>query len=222
MSARGKQGTANLLTAGKINSGQMKVFIPTGVIFTEGMNSPDSSRLIERCIEGDEQAIEVFVRQYETDVFRLTLSILQDASEAHEATQDTFIAALKALSRYQEKSSLKAWLYTIAVNASRSRLRKRKVLEKLRNALTVVFQFETRKQPTLEESVIQNEKETVIWNALNELDERHRMVMVLKYFQDLSTKEIAEILSIREGTVHSRLHTARDRLRDALASLKRD
>lgn len=200
----------------------MKVFIPAHVNFTEGMNSPDSSRLIERCIEGDEQAIEMFVRQHETDVFRLTLSILQDPGEAHEATQDTFIAALKTLSKYQEKSSLKAWLYTIAVNASRSRLRKRNVLEKLRNALTIVFQFETRKQPTLEESVIQNEKETAIWNALNGLDEKHRMVMVLRYFQDLPTKEIAEILSIREGTVHSRLHAARDRLRDALTGLQRD
>ena len=101
-------------------------------------------------------------------------------------------------------------------------MRKRKVLEKLRNALTVVFQFETQKQPTLEESVIQNEKETAIWNALNELDEKHRMVMVLRYFQDLSSREIAEILSLSEGTVHSRLHTARERLRDALTGLQRD
>ncbi len=200
----------------------MKVFVPTLVNFTEGINSSDSSRLIEGCVKGDGQAIEVFVRQHETDVFRLTLSILQDPSEAHEATQDTFIAALKVLSKYQEKSSLQAWLFTIAVNASRSRLRKRKVLEKLRNALTVVFQFETQKQPTLEESVIQNEKETAIWNALNELDEKHRMVMVLRYFQDLSSREIAEILSLSEGTVHSRLHTARERLRDALTGLQRD
>ena len=200
----------------------MKDFIPAHVNFIEGMNSPDSSRLIKRCIEGDEQAIEMFVRQYETDVFRLTLSILQYPSETHEATQDTFIAALKALSTYREKSSLKAWLYTIAVNASRSRLRKRNVLEKLRNALTVVFQFETRRQPTLEESVIQNEKETAIWNALNGLDEKHRMVMVLRYFQDLSSKEIAEILSISEGTVHSRMHNARERLKIALEELHGD
>ena len=81
----------------------MKVFIPARVNLTEGMNSPDSSRLIERCIEGDEQAIEMFVRQHETDVFRLTLSILQDPGEAHEATQDTFIAALKVLSKYQAR-----------------------------------------------------------------------------------------------------------------------
>ena len=85
-----------------------------------------------------------------------------------------------------------------------------------------MFQFETQKQPTLEESVIQNEKETAIWNALNELDEKHRMVMVLRYFQDLSSREIAEILSLSEGTVHSRLHTARERLRDALTGLQRD
>lgn len=186
------------------------------------MHPSDSSRLIASCLEGDEQAIETLVRRHETDVFRLALSILQDSSEAHEATQDAFIATLKALPNYREKSSFKAWLYTITVNTSRSRLRKRKVLEKLQNALTIVFQVETRKQPSLEETVVQNEKEKTIWNALNKLDERHRIVMVLRYFQDLPTKEIAEILSLSEGTVHSRLYNARERLRIALEELHGD
>ncbi|MFN8387179.1 MAG: RNA polymerase sigma factor [Anaerolineales bacterium] len=186
------------------------------------MEYSDPARLIERCIEGDDQAIEIFVRRHETDVFRLAFSVLQDPSEAREAAQDTFITALKALPNYQERSSLKAWLCTIVLNVSRNRLRKRKVLEKLHNTLTVVFQIETRKQPTVEESVIQTEKEKAAWNALNELDEKHRMAMILRYFHELPVHEIAEILSVSEGTVHSRLHTARKRLRIALKEIHGD
>ena len=200
----------------------MKVFPLTRVNYTEGMEYSDPARLIERCIEGDDQAIEIFVRRFETDIFRLVFSVLQDPIEAREAAQDTFITALKALPNYQERSSLKAWLCTIALNVSRNRLRKRKVLEKLHNTLTVVFQIETRKQPTVEESVIQTEKEKAAWNALNELDEKHRMVMILRYSQELPVHEIAEILSITEGTVHSRLHTARKRLRIALKEIHGD
>lgn len=200
----------------------MKVFPLTRVNYTEGMEYSDPARLIERCIEGDDQAIEIFVRRFETDIFRLVFSVLQDPIEAREAAQDTFITALKALPNYQERSSLKAWLCTIALNVSRNRLRKRKVLEKLHNTLTVVFQIETRKQPTVEESVIQTEKEKAAWNALNELDEKHRMVMILRYFHELPVHEIAEILSITEGTVHSRLHTARKRLRIALKEIHGD
>ena len=200
----------------------MKVFPLTRVNYTEGMEYSDPARLIERCIEGDDQAIEIFVRRHETDIFRLVFSVLQDPIEAREAAQDTFITALKALPNYQERSSLKAWLCTIALNVSRNRLRKRKVLEKLHNTLTVVFQIETRKQPTVEESVIQTEKEKAAWNALNELDEKHRMVMILRYFHELPVHEIAEILSITEGTVHSRLHTARKRLRIALKEIHGD
>jgi RNA polymerase sigma-70 factor (ECF subfamily) len=67
--------------------------------------------------------------------------------------------------------------------------------------------------------VIHTEEEAAIWDELNKLDERHRMVVVLRYFHDLSIAEISDMLEIHEGTVHSRLHTARERLRVALWSL---
>ncbi len=89
----------------------------------------------------------------------------------------------------------------------------------MRTTLTSILRLDLQRQPTPEDVVIQSEKEKAIWKALNELDEKHRTVMVLRYFQDLPISEIAEILSTSEGTIHSRLHTARNRLRNALASL---
>ena len=194
----------------------MKVFNIQGVKYVDHMNPPDPSWLISECIAGNEEAITTLVRQYETDVFRLALSICNDVLEANEITQETFIAVLRALPGYQEKKSFKAWLYTITINTARSHLRKHKFAERLRMTLTSIFLVEAQRSPSPEDAAIQSEQEAHLWSALNELDERHRMVTVLRYFHELSITEIAEILSIHEGTVNSRLHTARERLRNAL------
>ena len=121
-------------------------------------------RLISDCIAGNEDAIEMLVREYEAGVFRLALSILGDSAEANEVVQETFLSALRA-AFYQEKKSFKSWLYTIAVNHSRSHLRKRKVIERLRSTLTAIFRVEVEKQDSPEEAVIQNEKEAAIWRS---------------------------------------------------------
>ncbi|HMD82173.1 MAG TPA: sigma-70 family RNA polymerase sigma factor, partial [Anaerolineales bacterium] len=131
------------------------------------MNPAESSWLISECIAGNEEAITTLVRQYETGVFSLALSICNDVAEAYEITQETFIAVLRSLQRYQETKSFKAWLYTVTINMARSHLRKRRLAEKLRTTLTAVFQVEVQKASTPEEAVIQNEKEAVLWKALN-------------------------------------------------------
>ena len=194
----------------------MKISTPTSVNYTKHMDSAPSEWLVAACIAGNEAAIESFIREHEKGVFRLALSILGDPADAHEIAQETFIAALRALPSYQERKSLKSWLYVIALNLSRSHLRKRRFLAKLKTTTTALFRLESQKQTSPEEILIQDEKEAAIWNELNKLDERHRLVMILRYFQDLPIAEIAEILNISEGTIHSRLHTARERLRSAL------
>jgi RNA polymerase sigma-70 factor, ECF subfamily len=197
----------------------MKIFDLSRVNSVERMTEAQPSWLISECIAGNEAAIEMLVRDYETGVFRLALSVVGDQAEANEITQETFIAALRSLPSYQEKKSFKAWLYTIALNHSRSHLRKRKVIERLRTTLSAIFQIETQKQASPEDAAIENEKEAEVWKTLNQLDEPFRIVVVLRYFHELSISEISEILSITEGTIHSRLHTARERLRNALIHL---
>lgn len=196
----------------------MKVFSRSHVNIVEHMNALDSSALIEKCLAGDEQAIEWFVRTHEVSVFKLAYSIVGDELTANEVTQETFISALKSLGTYKEKSPLKVWLYTITLNTSRSYLRKRKTLEKLRSTLSSISVLKHQVQSSLEDIVVQNERDRIIANALEKLDEKHRLVILLRYFEELSVAEVAQILSIHEGTVHSRLHTARERLRDFLSS----
>lgn len=186
------------------------------------MELDHTPQLIAACRRGDELAIEQLVRQYETGVFRLALSVLDDPAEANEAAQEAFIAALKALERYQDQSTFKAWLYTITVNTCRSRLRKRRTVEKLRQTLIGVFRVQAQKHASPEETVIQNEKDATLWRALKNMDEKHRLPLVLRYYHDLPIAEIAQILNINEGTIHSRLHHGRERLRLALDELTGD
>ena len=194
----------------------MKVFEGNSVNIVDGFMIEEQAGLIADCIQGDETAITQLIQVHQLSVFRLALSVLNDPDEANEATQDTFIAALRALKSYRETSSFKAWLYTIALNLSRSRLRKRKAIERLQNVLTTVFQFQSQHAPTVEEAVIGNEEDAALWETLEKLGEKHRIPIVLRYYHDLSIAEIAEILNIKEGTVHSRLSIGRKRLRTAL------
>ncbi len=172
--------------------------------------------MITGCIAGDEPAIASFIQEYQAAVYRLALSVLDDPAEANEAAQDTFIAALKALKNYQEKSSFRAWLYRITLNICRSRLRKRRSIWKLKERLGSSLRVQAQKQLSLEEGLIQQEKDSVLWQALNALGEKHKIPLVLRYYHELSTAEIAGILGLNLGTVHSRLSTGRDRLRATL------
>ena len=184
----------------------------------------EQAGLITACINGDETAIAQFINEYQLGVFRLALSVLNDPGEANEVAQDTFIAALNTLKSLQRKSSqenvsLKAWLYTIALNASRSRLRKRKALERLQNTLAAIFHIQSQRQTTLEDLIVSNEKDASVWKALEKLGEKHRIPILLRYYHDFSIADIAEILNIKEGTVHSRLSIGREKLRFELYDL---
>lgn len=179
---------------------------------TENIKATELQSLLPLCIQGDEFAIETLVRQFEESVFRLAISVVDDPMDASEITQETFIAALKSLHTYRESTSFKAWLFTIALNRSRSRLRKRKTLGRLRSLWASAFRLESRKLDSPEEILIKGEKEQVVWQGVSRLDEKHRIPIILRYFHELPISEIAQILNVNEGTIHSRLHHARQRL----------
>jgi RNA polymerase sigma-70 factor (ECF subfamily) len=176
----------------------------------------DVNQLISNCVAGDQLATEMLIRRHQDGVYRLALSILDDPTEAYDAAQDSFIAAISALDSFQGDSSFKTWLYTIVLNISRVRLRKRKTIERLRNTLQAIFRVQTQRTASPEDFAIQNEKETLIWKALEKLNDKHRIPIILRYYHEFSNAEIAKMLDINEGTVQSRLHVAREQLRTEL------
>jgi RNA polymerase sigma-70 factor, ECF subfamily len=174
-----------------------------------------NSHWLERYRAGDPLAVERLVCTYQQDVYRLALSILDDSHDAEDATQEAFLAALRALDSFQGTASFKTWLYAIAVNLCRTRLQRRKSRERLQTILQAILPLRTCTDSP-EETTLQREADSALWRAVHKLDDKHRLPILLRYYHDLSVAEIAEILKIPQGTVHSCLNTARACLRDVL------
>ncbi len=173
-------------------------------------------QLLQRSLAGDPDAAQDLIQAHQAAVYRLALAILNDPAEAEEALQDTFITALGALDSYRGEASFKTWLLAITCNLCRKRLRKRKAKDLLMRTLQALFR-QPGEGPTCPEDVlIQREANAVLWKAVNALDEKHRLPVVLYYEHDLSVAEIAQVLNLPRGTVLSRLYTARERLRVTL------
>ena len=171
-------------------------------------------RWIELCKAGDSSAVEHFVQTYQRDVYCLALSILDDSHEAEDATQESLLAALRGLDSFHGASSLKTWLFSITVNTCRTRIQRRKRSEALTKIWNGILQ--RTPAPSVEESAIQKESSEALWRAVHCMDARHRIPIVLRYVHDLSVAEISKILQIPEGTVQTRLNTARRKLHDLL------
>jgi RNA polymerase sigma-70 factor, ECF subfamily len=170
--------------------------------------------------------IEDLIRSYYPAVMRLALSILDDGSpagasvldEAEDAAQETFIAAARTLDDYRGNASPKTWLFAIAINNCRTRLRRRRAYQALNRTLFAVqriFGNEDGRDPSAGDPEYLAEcceRDAQLWAVVDGLDEKHRTVVVLRYVHELTTVEIAQVLNITEGTVHSRLHYARQKL----------
>jgi RNA polymerase sigma-70 factor (ECF subfamily) len=180
------------------------------------LDHTDVSYLISRTRAGDSAAVEALIATYETLVFRLALSMLDDPAEADEAAQDALMAAIDRLDRFRGEASFTTWLYAITLNVCRGRLRKRRVRERLAQALRAVWHNQAPPEARPEPIVIHREADAAVWRAVRSLDEEHREVVVLRYFHDLRLADIARTVGVSERTVRARLHAAHERLRAAL------
>lgn len=178
------------------------------------MSYQETLQLLAHCQAGDARSVETLVRAHQDTVYRLALSILDDPAEADEATQDTFITVLNTLSTYRGDAAFSTWLYTITLNICRGRLRKRKTRERLAQVLKTILPF-SASHP--EEIAIRRDSDAHLWQAIQALSEKLRLPIVLRYYHDLSTAEIATILDINENTVRTRLFNAREQLRNHLS-----
>ena len=178
--------------------------------------SVETEALIRRCQRGDKLALEALVRRYQNYVFRLCLLVMRSEQDAEDMTQETFVRACRALPRFEirEGISFEAWLYRIAVNCCRSRMRRKwyQVLPWPDRDPQVLAEPEEQPDRVVERS----EWRSQILGAVHSLGDKHRLVVILRYYAGLSNEEIALALNIPSGTVRSRLHTARQRLKELL------
>lgn len=170
--------------------------------------------LITRAQNGDREAYAELVRCNYASVIRVVYRICGDEHLAEDVAQETFLKAWQHLSSYQPRSSLKSWLYRIALNATMDKLR-----SEARLAYQDVDELDVPDSKPGPEAIMERkERAAAVHIAIMSLPPASRSVLVLRELERLSYREIADTLDIPAGTVMSRLNYARDRLRELLVS----
>jgi RNA polymerase sigma-70 factor (ECF subfamily) len=147
------------------------------------------------------RSLERWVTVYQPVVFRAAYLILRDPASAEDVAQETFLRAFRAAHKADPGEGVRAWLYRIAVNTALNEVRRRK---RETAALDRARTVDRNDDPTDTSDTM-----SVVAAAIDRLPERLRIAVICRYFLDLSETEMASVLSIRPGTVKSRLHEAR-------------
>lgn len=182
----------------------------------------DEAKLVRRLKRRDEAAFSFLVENYQHQVFAIVFRMLGDRAEAEDLAQEVFVTVFKAIDRFRGDSKLSTWIYRIATNHARNRikyLRRRhhgrtKELEDTRESSYLRPLSESFDRP--DDRAEGNQLEHIVKQALGEIDEDHREVIVLRDLEQLSYSEIAQILNVAEGTVKSRLFRARASLQQRI------
>ena len=175
--------------------------------------SPDDEQdLLRRVVQGDVQAFSGLVQRHADSLFGLGYSLTGNAADAEDVVQETFLASFRGLRRFEARSSVKTWLYRILVRqvARHHRARYR------RPAATLDLAIAAGREPVQPEATEAQDMRLDLTDVLKKLTAEHRHVVVLRELQGLSYAKIAEILDLPRGTVESRLHRARESLRQQL------
>ena len=180
-------------------------------------SEPDRS-IIDRARLGDLDAFEEIVRARMDATYRLTYAILGDEADARDATQEAFVGAWRQLSALRDADRFDAWLQRIAVNAARMahRARRRRGVREIPSSRVAGA---AELPATASPAEIDGRRLAV---ALRHLDVDQRTILALHHLEGRSVVELAEVLAIPEGTVKSRLHSARQALHAALAAEERE
>jgi len=183
----------------------------------------DDRTLVQRSSQGDEGAFRSLVDRHQGDVYNLALRSMDDGSAAEEITQDAFVRLHRSLGEFRFDATLSTWLHRVTLNLCRDRWRQG---DRAKKEVSLDDIRQTREipstHPSPEHQVMTMETQQAVQKCLLDLPEEHREVVLLRYLNDLSYKEIAESLGISAGTVASRLHRGLKMLSDRLAPTREE
>ena len=190
---------------------------------TEPRRDRDETEIIRRAKAGDPQAFSQLVERYQRRVVGVAQAVVHNPDDAVELAQETFVRAYENLAKFESRSSFSTWLYRIAANLAidfRRREGRHTVLrgEEAENELD---RLPSPRGNSFQETA-RGELNRRINDALNELTPEHRAVILLREVEGLSYDEISDALDCPRGTVMSRLHYARSRLKTILKDLGSD
>lgn len=184
------------------------------------VNDPEwEKRVIERIRNGDSEAFSVLVDRYQGPLLRFLGNMLQDRDAAQDVAQETFVKAFLAIKQYQGRydASFSSWLFTIARNSCLDAIRKRKRKAEL-------FQEENDDLAEYQDETTPAERHStgrMLERALNQLGVKHKMAFELVLVEGFTYEEAADIMQASPGTIRSRVHHARNKLKEKLQVFSR-
>jgi len=187
----------------------------------------DDELLITRTLSGEKEAFSELVRRYQGKAYAVAVGILGNREEALDAVQDAFMKAYTSLKGFRFGSRFFTWFYRLLVNTSIDRLRARgkghetTFDEEWKREDEMDGPSKSRYTDTPHKRLEREELGRVIKEAVELLPEHHRTVIILREVEGLSYEEIAGVLGISIGTVMSRIHYARGKLRETLSGYVR-
>ena len=194
-----------------------------GPVGDPGPAAIDERALIQRCIAGDATAFEPLVEKYRQRVWRLAYQVLHDREEAWDVAQEAFVRAFHSLPSFRGQSAFYTWLFRITVNVATDRHRQRGAQARAFGPERVSEEEWARTTPDPgggpEQQAARKEQRERIRSALDALPPKARTIIMLSDVEGLSYREIAEVLNCPIGTVMSRLHNARKRLKALLGPM---
>ncbi|MCD4824782.1 MAG: sigma-70 family RNA polymerase sigma factor [Phycisphaerae bacterium] len=186
--------------------------------------------LIRQCQAGKSEAFAELVVRYQDRVYNIIFRMCNRQADADELTQETFLKAFEKLDQFQGGSRFYTWLFRIATNLTLSHRRRGRTVkfhplagtdddcgQEMANAQTA--EIAARRNPAPEAAAMRKETSSRVTEALNELEDDYRMVVILRDVDNMNYEQISEALGVPTGTVKSRLYRARRTLRDKLIDL---
>jgi RNA polymerase sigma-70 factor (ECF subfamily) len=178
--------------------------------------------LVRRVLARDAEAFRAIMQRYNRRLYRIARSVLRNNSEAEDVVQETYISAFTHLSSYRGESSLAAWLSRITMNEALGRLRQRRptmdiaAFDETRTEAEIIrFPLSTQNDDP-ERTMAQRQLLQLVEQATDDLPEVYRLVFVARVIEGMSVEETADLLRIKPETVKTRLHRARQLVRDQL------
>jgi len=176
----------------------------------------DDSTLIRRCQNGQMEYLDVLVERYQSPLYTMCRKLTR--TDADGLFQDTWLRVFRAIGRFAPERPFLTWLLTICVNLYRDRYRKRRTWRRriVGYGETAGLEYQAANvgsnSPGPDLQLIQGETKALVRQALDRLDDDHRLPLLLYYYRQLKVTEIATVLSIPAGTVKSRLANGRRKL----------
>jgi len=176
------------------------------------------AELVRRALGRDEAAVRAIITANNRKLYRLARGILRNDGEAEDVVQETYVRAFTHLEDFRGDSSLATWLARIAMNEALGRLRHRRPGVEWSSLPEGALEAQIIQFPLVstdpEKSMAQREIQRVVEQAIDELPEGFRLVFITRVIEGMNVEETAEILGLKPETVKTRLHRARNLLRD--------